>query len=483
MMEMVILLGVFGLLICFASPPIGMFITLAVGFLADPLRKTLPGEPVFLVAVVAIFAGVTFFGAVVRGVLPPPKVLLARTGRMRRPILFFLALVLAQSAISLVRTGSPVIAGIGVLAYTAPIPAVLLGYAAGSSQRSMIRIISFYVLVVAIFASGIYLDVAGWHNRLFYGVGEELMVYSPTTGEAMQLFCGLFRTSEIAAWHCATAACFLIILAAAYRRKPQMVALAGLGSVYLFVAIVFTGRRKAFAAVVLFGLLFGLFLLRHRRSPRTLIAVFVVAITGAALFGETAIFSENFATRYQMYFEREQTTTPTSAVERLKDMTVDSVGYTVRQNGFFGVGAGVGSQGAQHFGGGAEVVGGSAEGGLGKILAELGVPGFALILWIGYLTFRRLMREIRRFGRTESVPAVLSLGLIALIATNAIEFVTAHQAFGDPFVLLMLGWMLGILLGLLRRERAARRPAPRLPQARKGPSAILPKPILGIEGF
>jgi len=160
MTEMVILMGALGLFICFASPRTGMFVTLAVGFLADPLRKTLPGEPVYLVAMVAIFAGVTFVGAVVRGVVPPPKTLLARTGRMRQPILFFLALVLVQSAISLVRTGSPVIAGIGVLAYTAPIPAVLLGYAAAGTERSMIRIVGFYVFLVVVFASGIYLDVA-----------------------------------------------------------------------------------------------------------------------------------------------------------------------------------------------------------------------------------------------------------------------------------------------------------------------------------
>ncbi len=69
------------------------------------------------------------------------------------------------------------------------------------------------------------------------------------------------------------------------------------------------------------------------------------------------------------------------ATDRASPMTIESFGWVVAQNGPMGAGAGTGSQGAQHFGGGAEIVGGAAEGGLGKIVAELGFPGFFLIVW------------------------------------------------------------------------------------------------------
>ena len=41
---------------------------------------------------------------------------------------------------------------------------------------------------------------------------------------------------------------------------------------------------------------------------------------------------------------------------------------------------------------------------------------------------------------------VLAIGLLSLIGANILVFATASQVFGDPFVLLMLGLMLGFVL-------------------------------------
>ena len=468
---------------CYNNPRLGIYITLAVGFLADPVRKLLPGQPVFIVGMVAVFAGVTFLGALNRRLIPPLRSLLARSGRLRTPIVLFLFLVVVESTISFARTGSPVIAGIGLIAYLAPAPAILLGYGALRTERSVLGLILFYSAFAGLFASGIFLSALGWEHPLLSAVGEELVAYSAETGQSLQLLCGFFRASEIAAWHCAVAACLMILLATAFRKRPLLVFLAGAASVYFFIAIVFTGRRKAFVAMLLFSCVFGFLLVRYRRGAPTLARVFLAAILGMAILGQTSLFSENFASRYQAYLAREKTTTARNAMERVQEMVFDAVGLTVQQNGFFGAGAGAGSQGSQHFGGGTDIVGGSAEGGLAKVLAELGIPGIAVILWIGVLMVRRVMRAVRQIRRSDSIRAVLCLGLIALLATNTIEFVTAHQAFGDPFVLFMLGWMLGLVLALLRQEqeiRAAARPAPERP--RRLPVAP-GRPILGIEGL
>lgn len=58
------------------------------------------------------------------------------------------------------------------------------------------------------------------------------------------------------------------------------------------------------------------------------------------------------------------------ASERFGSLGLGSIQGPVRRHGFLGAGAGKGSQEAQHFGGGATLIGYSAEGGLGKIVVQ-----------------------------------------------------------------------------------------------------------------
>jgi hypothetical protein len=120
-------------------------------------------------------------------------------------------------------------------------------------------------------------------------------------------------------------------------------------------------------------------------------------------------------------------------------MAVGNIVTTVRLNGFFGRGAGMGAQGSQYFGGGVGVVGWSAEGGLARIAAELGVPGLLIVFWIGFALARRLLRVARVLAKAEPRFSIRFYGLLALIPANAVVFLTAHQVFGDPFVLIVLG--------------------------------------------
>jgi hypothetical protein len=131
-------------------------------------------------------------------------------------------------------------------------------------------------------------------------------------------------------------------------------------------------------------------------------------------------------------------------------MTIDNFKFIIARNGFFGAGAGMGSQGAQHFGGGAAVVGSSAEGGLGKVLAELGVPGLFLLLWAGGQLALYVWRALKRMHRGDSNRVLLASGTLAFLAVNGVVFTTAHQVYGDVFVLLILGWFTGFLFAALQ---------------------------------
>ncbi len=479
--------GALGLAACFSSVRTGMLVCVLVGFLADPIRKLVPGEPVVLVAAVVAFAAVTVAGEWKRGMrLRLPRAI-ARDRRLTRPLKLFGALVLIQTAVGLVATHSAVIAGIGLIAYFAPIPAVLIAARYARTDRDLARFFSLYIILTTVWVSGVYLSLLGSTSVLLNAVGVEQVVYSPTTGEEIRLLCGFFRSSENAAWHAATAACFLILLWTSLKRKTAANWFALSLIPVLVIAIPLTGRRKAFMTLVLFIVLYGALLVYFRRGAKRLVNVVVGVFAVTSIFLALISVSGNAPAQFVPYFERGRAATGSSAIERLKGMTVDSFGWVIKQNGYLGTGAGTGSQGSQHFGGGSDIVGYAAEGGLGKVLAELGVPGLAVLLWIAAAGFGSLKRMLALVNRGDPARARLIFGAVAFLASNSVEFMTAHQIFGDPFVLLILGWVAGFLLTLLDQQLSQIESSPVVRPAAPPPRAAraLPpgRPWEGIPGI
>src|SRR5262245_57809278 len=115
-------LEVFALLLiamalCFANWRVGVLICIFVGFMQDPLRKLVPGEPVFLTAMVGAPLLATIIGAHQRKIRLSFRPLHAWNDVLRKPLKFFVLFVLLQSCAGFIRTGSPIVAGIGVLSY------------------------------------------------------------------------------------------------------------------------------------------------------------------------------------------------------------------------------------------------------------------------------------------------------------------------------------------------------------------------------
>ena len=146
-------------------------------------------------------------------------------------------------------------------------------------------------------------------------------------------------------------------------------------------------------------------------------------------------------------------------IERIQNVTFGAFPYIIEENGFFGSGAGTGSGGAQYYGGGDERVGLAAEGGLGKVLAELGVPGIFLFFWLGWRFAALVWRTLSMAARGDSEVAKLVFGVTAFLAANAIVFASAHQVYSDPFILLLLGSCLGFILATHRLMAASGAPA------------------------
>jgi hypothetical protein len=159
--------------------------------------------------------------------------------------------------------------------------------------------------------------------------------------------------------------------------------------------------------------------------------------------------------------------------DRFVDLGLEPVRWAVEGFGWFGGGLGVASQGAQHFGGGAGVFGGAGEGGLGKITAELGVPGLVIVLWFGLAAMRYGWHVLVFVSRRSTAVARLAYGLVAFLVANLSVFFIATQLFGDLFVLLILGLVAGFFLATpVLAEREQQRSAPRVPEPSPRPMIV-----------
>ena len=144
--------------------------------------------------------------------------------------------------------------------------------------------------------------------------------------------------------------------------------------------------------------------------------------------------------------------------------------------GVLGAGLGSGTQGARHFGG--ENSAGAAEGGLGKIALELGLPGLLVMGWLAILLSRHFWRIMRAASRHSPRIGRLSFGLFSFLVANVATFSVSTQAYGDFFILLILSWTLAFFLAvpvLVEREVRARQ----LAIFEEPPSVFRPKSVVG----
>jgi hypothetical protein len=444
------------MVLCFANWRIGVLVCVVVGFLQDPLRKLVPGEPIIFTALVAAPLAMTLLGAHLRKVRISFRAVHQWNSALRRPLNLFILLVGIQCCAAIFKTGNFTIAGIGALSYLAPLPAILLGFYYSRREQDLKTFMSMYLLVGVVMVAGIYLSYAGLDWKVLKSVGVGLFIYSMDRGR-LDLYSGFLRSPEIAAWHAAACVSMLIVLAISLRRNTLFKSASGALVMFLVGALLLTGRRKFLVEIVLFASVYALLLLWFQRTAikSALITHSAVVLAVGLLAGSVAymyIAPDAAATDLQPYYERGMSVQQ-DVSDRVSGMTIDSFEYVIAQNGILGSGAGTGSQGTQQFGGGANLVGGAAEGGLAKVLAELGIPGLLLLLLLVISVARYMWAVTRHIAQSEDIDPSLGkmvLGFEAFLITNGAVYVIAHQVFGDLFVLIILGFLLGFVLAMPR---------------------------------
>jgi len=426
---------------------------IAVGFLQDPLRKIVPGEPVFFVVLCTGAMALALMGAMIKHGVVSIEPIASGSRATRAVLLMVIGLVAIQGVLSWMRYGSAIIAAIGLLSYLSPIPAIWLAYHYTRSAADIRRVLILYVIGAAVVASGIYMAKFGVESPVFQQVGVGMIIYDPTVG-VVETHPGFMRSPEVGAWHVGAGSCLLIVLAVSVRSR--LLRLVTPWAVLLFLsASVLTGRRKILIIVATFVAVYLVMLYYYRQRSGRRALLLVCVLTGAFIGG--ALYLAPAGSSMRPYIDRGQTVFG-GASDRFMDLGMASVEWAINRGGFFGLGAGAGSQGTQHFFEGGEVIaGGAAEGGLGKVAVELGVPGLILVVLALILIARNVWRTLNFIAVRDPALLPLCAGMVALCAANVPVFIGASQIYGDPFVLMLLGFFLGFVLAVARLQRVPTR--------------------------
>jgi hypothetical protein len=437
----------------------GLAMCVLIGVAQDPLRKLAPGQPLYYVVLVGVVFGIAWIRAALTRVPLAPAVIHGWRQHLKLPYSIFIVLVLLQAMHSFARYGSFMMTGIGLLVWLAPIPAVLLSYQY-ATRRGILgvrRLLLLYTMIALVSLSGVYFEYVGFQWRTLGEIGEGQTIYD--VGTVLKAYSGFFRASEIAAWHTAAISCFIFILSVG-KRATLMRVLLSLGIIALLVSLgILTGRRKMLVEITVF-LSTYVFLVAwlQRGAARLAVAALAAGAIGyVAIVGFVAPDLVNQSATKNMYVENAQKIEGYAArgksvfadvPARVNQLGVQPVLWATESFGWLGAGLGTGSQGTNDVAQAHSINRGPAEGGLGKITMELGVPGLFMVLWLLIALGKHLRRQLAATARLSAQHARMAYGMVSFLTANAATFSVATQAYSDLFILLILGWCTGFLLAM-----------------------------------
>lgn len=448
---------------------LGLQAAILTAVVQDPLRKLVPGEPIYFILVAGAVFAVACAAAMSAGVQFNPNRIFGWRRYVAMPANVFVVLLAVQAVLGFVHTGSVVVVGIGLLSYLAPVPAVMFAYhlAIRGGADTINRVLLFYVIVTGIALSTVVMQFAGFNWQILGEVGNGITIYD--FGTILEANSGIYRASEVAAWHAATCASFALLLLSARKRSLLRVAMSVLIVAAVLWVGVLTGRRKVLAEFILFACsYFALWAFFLRGGLKTALAAAVVGMVAYSGFLSFvgADSGQAEGPTQDMYVARGQTVFGDMGA-RFDQLGLGPVVWAYQRFGPLGGGVGLGSQGAAQFGAQSQ---GAAEGGLGKITLELGVPGLLIAMWLAVGLFRHIWYAMKFTERRSPALAPLQFGLAGLLLANVGTFAVATQVYADPTILLLLGTMLGFLLAmpaLAERDATERHARQRAPTTRR----------------
>ncbi len=148
-------------------------ITIALGFLQDPLRKITQGQPGLMVGIVLIFFVITTVLCFKRRGSLQLSWMFFGSKELAALVPVFLGILGFQAFNSLLRFGQPTLTMIGVGFYLAPLLGLWMGYQLGLAPATLRRVVGIYLLFSVPWSFSVWLTHQGveWGN-LLSEVGE-----------------------------------------------------------------------------------------------------------------------------------------------------------------------------------------------------------------------------------------------------------------------------------------------------------------------
>jgi len=432
-----------GVLVSLKNWRTGLYWIIVIAALQDPVRKMTPGVPTFFVLSTLPVWLAVFLNVWLK---ERKTIVLFRRffNKLRNFSLLFL-LTLFPGAVVMLSFGMDTIGAVllGAFSYIGPMIGVIVGFVFLRDKQSILNLLSFYCLVTAVLLIGTpleYFNVFPEFKALGTSALNMQWIKYVSSGVTIYMKAGFFRSPDIMGWHAATMTILSIILFLHGRSLlfPRWFCL--VLAVWGALCIVLSGRYKMIATTFAWGIIYTLILFQAKRRAKivTLALVACVAIIGMQILFKKAGIDDGFL----LY-----ASSPVSySTERLEKHGVGSVATTFRQSGFWGRGLGAATQGAKHTG---RVLQGWQEGGAAKLIAELGAPGTIAFAGLILILLRSILLVIRLSSRSSEM-IYWNYGLISLFLANGISFIVSYQVFGDPYILILISFLLGGALSVPR---------------------------------
>jgi len=421
----------------------GIYWMILIGTLQDPVRKLVPGAPVYFVLATAPLWGAMVLGAIGAR---PGAITAFRSAypRLNRTFGVFLLMLLPSAAISFFYgEGSWKVALLGAFFYMTPLLGFQLGYSLPRREGDLAGIARFYCLVSALALSGVLLEQTrvfpGWAALGTGAMGTLWIRHMP--GVQVEMLSGFYRSPDVMGWHATTVALLAGALALASRgfRRVFWVSVCGWAGLGLMVC----GRRKMIYMIP-FCVAIVLWLQWRSRRGGHRVAGGLVTLAAAVLIGAFVLGQAGIGQEYNTYYF----TTFGDVMERTYEHGYTATVYTImNQAGVFGVGLGTSQLGARFLD--AEKPRVWQEGGASKLAAEVGAFGLFAFAMLGLAIGRELLRLLQSLPMRQPrdyLAAVLGAAFLA----NALSFIVSGHVYNDPFINSFFSMLGGLALSWRR---------------------------------
>lgn len=430
----------------------GLLLMILAGVLQDPVRKMMPDTPSWMVlAFLPIWFALCFklFFSGKR----PVAAFLRMYPKLESKLMLFLFSIALAFLVLLVKhgMGNVFVGVIGLISYIFPLIAMVAGFHFVRTKTDLTKLMAVYCIITAPFLVGGLLEYMGifpdWRIIGTDVLGMNWIRHVP--GYIVHLNAGFYRSPDVMGWHAALLMMFSLLMALSSKNtlaKFSWVGIAFWGGVILLIS----GRNKMIFMPLIFITVFGFsYLYKGKATKMVSVVLGTMAFIGLFILLNSQVKLDQ---EYLLYVQEGTAT----ASDRVTQHGFEAVLVTFNQSGVLGEGLGSAATGARH--GGASGIKTWQEGGLPKILVELGVTGLIAFFFLGISVVTMLFHLLRSIPVYSPVMPYF-IGMVAILAANGASFVISHHVFGDPFIITLTGFFLGITLSFSRW---------RFPQAKGG---------------